>query len=465
MARKQKPRGQERAVGAVGSRPLVAIVGRPNVGKSTLFNKLARRKIAIVEDRPGVTRDRHYADAFAYGRPYVLIDTGGFDPDSDDPMQSGITEQVKMALEEADLVICLFDGTVDPMQADREAVHLLRQADKPVIYAANKVDSESKSLLATAYYELGVENIYPVSALHGRGSGDLEQALADALPPMPKGEEAIETGDETPRIAIIGRPNAGKSSLVNRLTGQERQMVDDRPGTTVDSIDSLIEYEGHRLILTDTAGMRRKRSVSKRGVEAMSVYQSIRAMERSDVVVLMIDAHLGVGEQDAKILGLAVDRGCAVVIGLNKADLMKGDELEAVRVRTTEILAFAPWATIVTLSAQTGRGVKKLLRSVDDAIASHRKRVTTGELNRFFDEVLEHHPPPTQSKRTVRLYFITQAQIKPPTFVVVANEAKLVHFSYQRYVANQIRERFEFGSTPIRIYYRNKNRKDSERQA
>ena len=463
MARKQKPRGQERPVGAVGSRPLVAIVGRPNVGKSTLFNRLARKKIAIVEDRPGVTRDRHYADAFAYGRPYVLIDTGGFDPDSEDPMQSGITEQVKMALVEADIIVCVFDGTVEPTQADREAVQLLRETEKPVLYAANKTDSDAQSHLATSYYELGIQSFFPVSALHGRGSGDLEQALADALPPMAKDEEAIETGEETPRIAIIGRPNAGKSSLLNRLVGEDRQMVDDRPGTTVDSIDSLVEAHGHTFILTDTAGMRRKRSVSKRGVEAMSVYQSIRAMERSDAVVLMIDAHLGVGEQDAKIAGLAVNRGCALVVGLNKADLLDGEDLKAVRTRTAEILAFAPWATIVTLSASTGRGVKKLLGAVEAAVASHRNRVGTGELNRFFDEVLEHHPPPTQSKRSVRLYYITQAQTKPPTFVVVANEPKLVHFSYQRYVVNQIRERFDFGSTPIRGYYRPKNRKNEDR--
>ncbi len=451
-------RGPRRPVpaGATAGRPMVAIVGRPNVGKSTLFNKLARKRLAIVEDVPGVTRDRHYADARVRGREYVLVDTGGFDPESDDPMKSGINEHVQMALAECDVVICVFDATTDPAPADREAVRLLRGAGKPVLFTANKSDGEKQALDSVSYYELGLERVFPVSALHGRGIGDLEDALMAALPeaiPVP------EINLDVPRVAIVGRPNAGKSSLVNRLTGEDRQLVDSRPGTTVDAVDTLLQKDSHRFILTDTAGIRRKRSVDNRGVEALSVYQAIRAMERSDVVVLMIDAHAGVGEQDAKIAGLAVDRGNALVVGINKGDLLSREELRAARIRTQEILAFAPWATVVPLSAKKGRGVNKLLEAVARAGKSHRQRVTTSHLNRFFEEVVERQPPPSMKSRSVRIYYVTQAAVCPPTFVVVTNHPDYVHFSYQRFLINQIRERFGFEGTPIRVRYRGKDKK------
>ena len=443
--------------GATGQKPLIAIVGRPNVGKSTLFNKLAGRRIAIVEDMPGVTRDRHYADAWIRGREVVFVDTGGFDPESEDPMMGGIAQQVQLALEECDAVVCVLDATTDPTPADREAVRLLRGAAKPVVFVANKADSQAKELGSVSHYELGIDHVLPVSALHSRGLGHLEDAIFENLPP----EVPLEEVDlDVPRIAIIGRPNAGKSSLVNRLLGEDRQLVDHRPGTTVDSVDTLFEKDGRRAILIDTAGMRRKRSVKKRGVEVLGVYQAIRAMERSDVVVMMVDADRGVAEQDAKILGLAVDRGRAVVVALNKADLLDGDTLKNARRRVREILAFVPWAPIVTVSAKTGRGVNKLLDRVDAVTVEHRKRVSTGEVNRFFEEVLERHPPPTMRNRAVRLYYVTQAQVSPPTFVVVTNEPDAVHFSYQRYVVNQIRERFGFEGTPVRVFYRRKKRRD-----
>ena len=445
-----------RPAGSVRGKPLVAIVGRPNVGKSTLFNRLAGQRIAIVEDVPGVTRDRHYADAFVLGREFVLIDTGGFDPDSDDPMKAGITSQVRLALEECDLVICVMDATVDPLPADREAVALLRDAGKPVIFVANKADSEQKSHAAGSYYELGLSTIMPISALHGRGIGDLEDAIASQLP-----EVVEESGPdlEVPRVAIIGRPNAGKSSLVNQLCGEERQIVDNRPGTTVDSVDTLVERDGKRLILIDTAGIRRKRSVHKRGVEALSVLQAIRSIERSDIVVLMIDAEAGVGEQDAKIAGLANDRGRALILALNKVDLLSREEQKKAMDRTREILAFVPWAPLVTVSALRGSGVSALLGRIEDAVTEHGKRITTAELNRFFEEVLEHHPPPTMHHRVVRLYYITQVTAAPPTFVIMTNEPKGVHFSYQRYVINQIRKRFGFRGTPIRVRYRGKKKR------
>ena len=453
MSRKRFP--SARPAGAIGAKPLIAIVGRPNVGKSTLFNKLARKRLAIVEDIPGVTRDRHYADAWILGREVVLIDTGGFDPEGDDPFMSGIAQHINLALEECDVVVCVFDGSTEPTSADREAVKLLRASEKPVFFVANKADSEKKKLASVSYYELGLEQIFPISALHGRGLGDLESELSQALPPAIP-EEEIDL--EIPRLAIVGRPNAGKSSLVNKLIGQPRQLVTDRPGTTVDSVDSLLERDGHRMILIDTAGIRRKKKVRKIGVEALSVYQAIRAMERSDVVVLMIDAADGVGEQDAKIAGLAVDRGRALVVALNKTDLLNREELKKAQERAREVLTFCRWAQFITISAKTGRGCQKLLQASEKAVQQHRFRIPTGEVNRFFEQVLERHPPPTQKNRAVRLFFITQAQVRPPTFMVVANHPHLVHFSYQRYVVNQLRERFGFQGTPIRVHYRSKKK-------
>lgn len=437
--------------------PVVAIVGRPNVGKSTLFNRLARRRIAIVHDEPGVTRDRHYADTSAFGRDYTLVDTGGFDPDSDDPMKHGITRHVKSAIQEADVIVFVSDATVPLTSADRVAVGLLRNTTKPVLFAANKADSPRVDPDAFEMYRLGVEKVFPVSGLHGRGMGDLESAIVSAMPKI----SAPEVLDEfLPRISIVGKPNAGKSSLMNRILGEERMIVDDRPGTTRDAIDALVERAKKRYIFVDTAGLRRKGKVTKAddAVEFASVGSAVRAIERSSVVVLLCDAREGVAEQDAKILGLAADRGRGMIIALNKADLLTKDELKRAEQAAREKISFAPFAPIVVVSAKTGRGLGDLFDAVDEVGASFHQRIGTGALNRFFEQVLQTRPPPTMGGSAPRLYYITQAETAPPVFVILASSPDNVHFSYQRFVANQLRKAFGFGGVPIRIVYRERRR-------
>ena len=440
---------------------LVAVVGRPNVGKSTLFNRLVGRREAIVHDEPGVTRDRHYAEAWSLGRKYTVIDTGGFDPESDDPMRQGITSQVLIAIEEADVIVCVFDGVQGPTEADRQAVNLLRKSRRPVVYVGNKADSERSTLDANELYSLGIDPLYVISALHGRGFSEFEEALVDALPPAPA-PLAGNANDETIRIAVVGRPNAGKSSLVNRLAGEERTLVDDRPGTTRDPVNTLIERIGHRFLLVDTAGIRRKSRVTKdqNTVEVVSVLRAMRSMEDAEVVVLMSDAALGVAEQDAKILGLAAERGRGVVVALNKMDQLDRAQLAEAELKARDKLTFATWAPYVFTSALTGRGTQTLLRKVVQVRENFRRRVPTGELNRFFETVIETHPPPTQGGKAPRLYYITQAESCPPLFVIMASQPEAVHFSYQRYVKNQLRKHFDFEGVPIRIAYRDRRRKE-----
>lgn len=461
-SRKQKSqhagRKPEQRPGPRAGRPIVAIVGRPNVGKSALFNRLTGARIAIVEDRPGVTRDRLYADASAFGRDYVLVDTGGFDPESEDPLRQSIAGQVRVALDEADVVICVLDATLDPLPADRQAISLLRGTTLPVLYVANKVDNPERALAAKALYELGIDHLREISALHGHGIGELEEALVAALPERADDDEEQDP-QALPRVAIVGRPNAGKSSLVNRLLGQQRQIVDDRPGTTIDSIDTLYDAGGEPFVLIDTAGIRRKRSVEE-GLEGLAVMQAIRAIERSGTVLLVVDAKEGISEQDARIAGMAIERGRAVCVALNKMDVLDGEARLKAEKRAKDVLAFMPWAPIKRISARSGQGVAGLMKSVREVTKSHRTRITTAEVNRFFEEVLERHPPPTQGGRAVRLYYVTQARTAPPTFIVSTNHPDRVHFSYQRYVTNQIRERFDLVGTPIRVHYRG-HRKDS----
>jgi GTP-binding protein len=452
---------EEQTQEAPGGSAIVALVGRPNVGKSTLFNRLVGSKAAIVHDEPGVTRDRHYGYVESLGRRYTLIDTGGFDPESDDPMRQGIKRHIELAINEADVIVCVLEATAAPTAVEHAELELLRRSQKPVIYVANKADSPRLEAEAGDLFRLGMENLLFVSALHGKNVMELEEAIIAALPPPePAPPPAPEGEAETLRIAIIGKPNAGKSSLVNRLAGEERMLVDDRPGTTRDPIDTEVEKAGRRLVLVDTAGIRRKAKVTKHEdvVEAVSVIHAIRAMERCDVVVLLCDAAEGVAEQDAKILGLAVDRGRGIVVALNKTDKLDKKELAKAEENARDKLAFAPWTPLVRLSAKTGRGVGGLLDATLRVGDAFRKRVGTAELNRFFEQVLLTHPPPTSGGRAPRVFFITQAETKPPLFVVIASDPEKLHFSYRRYVMNQIRQTFGFEGVPVRVKYKERRR-------
>ncbi len=444
---------------------IVAVVGRPNVGKSTLFNRLAGKKLAIVDDQPGVTRDRHYAPAHIHGHNVTLVDTGGFDPTSGDPMQQGIARHVNAAIAEADVIVCVLDGSMSPTGPDREAVDLLRRSKKPVIFVANKVDSSGHMPAAAELYELGIKDIIPISALHGRGTAELAQAIAKHLPKSSRGKEEdldedAPEDDIIPRIAFIGRPNAGKSSMFNRLTGSERSLVDDRPGTTRDPVDARIESEGRTFLLVDTAGIRKKARI-ERGVELVSVLQAIRSIERAQVVVLMCDATTGVSEQDARLLGMCLERRRAVIVGLNKSDLQSKKEQIASEERARDELRFAGWVPIVHLSAKTGRGVKELLDLAARATKEYKRRIATGELNRFFENVISSHPPPTSKGRAPRIFYVTQADSHPPLFIAMCNAPEYITVAYKRFVANQIRKSFDFRAVPITVQYRARKRNEN----
>lgn len=449
------------AAGITAGSPIVAIVGRPNVGKSTLFNRLARARLAIVHDEPGVTRDRKYASATAFGKAYTIVDTGGLDPADDDPMQVGIAAQVRTAIDEADAIVFVLDATTGATDADRSAVALLRRSGKPVMYAANKADSPSADPDAFDLYRLGIDNVHPVSALHGRGIGELESALVRALPDSEP--ELVDDVGSPPRVALIGRPNAGKSSLLNRLLGEQRALVDARPGTTRDAIDAVVERDGRRYVLIDTAGIRRKAKVARQtsAVESLSVLSAVRSIERCHVVVLVCDADEGVAEQDAKILGLAEERGRAMVVALNKADLLGRDATKKAEENAREKLSFVSYVPVVRTSAKTGRGLGDLFAAIDRVHGGFFRRVGTGELNRVFEQVLEVRPPPTVGGRSPRLYYVTQASVAPPTFVAMTNAPDSIHFSYRRFVTNQLRAQFGFEGSPVRVHYKARRRREA----
>ena len=433
------------------SRTVIAIIGRPNVGKSTLFNRIIGRNLAIVEDHPGVTRDRNYADAEWDGRPFLLVDTGGFEPETVDVMYLKMREQTALAIEEADLIVFLLDGREGLLPADIEVSHMLRASGKPVFFAVNKVDGERQEALLPDFYRLGIDTLHPISAKHGAGFSDLMDDLTRMLPEAPA--EPAEGDAAIPRIAVIGKPNVGKSSFVNSLIGSDRMIVSPQAGTTRDSVDSLYRYYGRPYLLVDTAGIRSRGRISQ-GVEKYSVMRAMKSVGRCDVALVLIHAAEGVTEQDERIAGLADEEGKGLILVLNKWDLLEDKEqaykrfMNDVRLR----LKFAAYAPVLTLSALTRQRVTKVFDEIDRIVEERSKRIPTAELNRTFERLISSHEPPIYRGKRVKYFYATQGGIKPPTFIVFVNEPDGVHFSYLRYLENGLRHEFGFHGTPIRIY-------------
>jgi GTP-binding protein len=436
-------------------KPIVAIVGRPNVGKSTLFNRISGTRKAIVHDIPGVTRDRNYMDVAWDDRTFTLIDTGGFEPEAKEGLLAQMREQAMLAVEDSDLIIFVADGKEGLMPADYEVADLLRRSEKPLVFAVNKMDSAKRMEGLYDFYSLGLPEPIPVSAEHGIGIGDLMERVLSLISEY---REEPHT-EEVTKLAVIGRPNVGKSSLINRLLGYERVIVSDIPGTTRDAIDTLLTRDGKRYLLIDTAGIRRKGRVSQK-LEKYTVMQALRSMERCDVVLLLIDAVEGVTEQDTKVAGYAHEKGKGCVIVINKWDLVEKETgtyekyVDDVRFK----LKYLHYAPVISISALTGQRAVKVLDTVDKVSAECGKRIGTGELNRAFEVMTKGHSPGLFRGRQIKFYYITQTGIRPPTFAVFTNYPEGVHFSYERYLENRLREAFGFEGTPIRLYFRKRGK-------
>lgn len=443
-------------------RPIVAIVGRPNVGKSTLFNRLLGRRKAIVDDMPGVTRDRNYASVDRFEVPFTLIDTGGFEPVSPELLLQQMRTQSQLAMDEADVVIFLMDGRAGLTVADREVAAMLRQMKKPVFYVVNKVDGEKVEALSAEFYELGIDNFYTVSAAHNHGINDL---MDEIIAVFPKDSLTTEDDDLT-RIAVVGRPNVGKSSLVNRLLGFERSVANPVAGTTRDSIDTLFTCNKKRYLLIDTAGIRRKGKVSLK-IETYSVVDALRSIEKADVVLIVINAEEGVTEQDTKIAGYAYEAGRSCLFVVNKWDTVEKDNssmgkfIEKIRMEF-KYLAFAP---IVFVSAASGQRTGKIIAEVDALMEQYSKRVSTADLNHVFKEAVESHHAPLSSGRRVKFYYATQVAVKPPSFVIFTNQPEGIHFSYERYLTNKIREAFGFTGITIKLMFRGREKAKNDERA
>lgn len=434
------------------SKPIVAIVGRPNVGKSTLFNVIAGDSIAIVKDTPGVTRDRIYADCSWLNYNFTLIDTGGIEPDSSDVILSQMRDQAQIAIDTADVIIFLVDVRQGLTDADGKVADMLRRSQKPVVLCVNKVDS-FKKMEADVYefYNLGIGDPIPVSASNHQGVGDLLEAVSDHF----KKDGSESDDDDRPRIAIVGRPNVGKSSIVNRLVGEKRVIVSDIAGTTRDAIDTPLKRNGREYILIDTAGLRRKSKIHE-DLERYSIIRTVTAVERADVVVMVIDAAEGVAEQDAKIAGIAHERGKGVIIAVNKWDAVEKDDKTIYKMteKIKQTLAYMPYAEFVFISAKTGQRLDKLFELIDMIIENQSMRIATGVLNEILAEAVAMQQPPSDKGRRLKIFYMTQISVKPPTFVVFVNDKKLMHYSYTRYIENQIRNAFGFRGTPLRFIIR-----------
>ena len=434
------------------SKPVVAIVGRPNVGKSTLFNVLAGERISIVQDTPGVTRDRIYAEVSWLDYNFTLIDTGGIEPDSGDIILSQMREQAQIAIDTADVIIFITDVRQGLVDADQKVADMLRRSKKPVILAVNKVDDFKKYMPDVyEFYNLGIGDPVPVSAASRLGIGDLLDEVVKHFTQ----EMLEEAEDDRPRIAIVGKPNVGKSSLINKLTGENRVIVSDIAGTTRDAIDTDIKYNGREYVFIDTAGLRRKNKI-KEELERYSIIRAVTAVERADVVIIVIDATEGVTEQDAKIAGIAHERGKGIIIAVNKWDAIEKDDKTIYKhtEKIRQILSFMPYAEILFISAKTGQRTGRIFETIDVVLENNSMRVATGVLNEIMAEAVAMQQPPTDKGKRLKLYYITQAAVKPPTFVIFVNDKNLMHFSYTRYLENKIREAFGFKGTSLKFIIR-----------
>ncbi len=441
------------------SKPVVAIVGRPNVGKSTLFNALAGEMISIVKDTPGVTRDRIYADVSWLDKEFTLIDTGGIEPESKDVILSQMREQAQIAIDTADVIIFLTDVRQGLVDADSKVADMLRRSDKPVVLVVNKVDHFEKFMTDVyEFYNLGIGDPMPVSSASRLGIGDM---LDEVVKYFPEGA-GKEEDDDRPRVAIIGKPNVGKSSIINKLLGEQRVIVSDIAGTTRDAIDTDIVYNGKEYVFIDTAGLRRKSKI-KEELERYSIIRAVSAVERADVVLMVIDAVEGVTEQDAKIAGIAHERGKGIIIVVNKWDAIEKNDktMREYENEVRRVLSFMPYAQIMYVSAQTGQRLVKLYDMIDMVIENQSMRVATGVLNEIMTEAVAMQQPPSDKGKRLKLYYITQVSVKPPTFVIFVNDKELMHFSYTRYLENKIREAFGFKGTSLKFFIR--ERKEKER--
>ncbi|MEO1483505.1 MAG: ribosome biogenesis GTPase Der [Myxococcota bacterium] len=456
--------------------PLIALVGRPNVGKSTLFNRMVGRRMALVDNQPGVTRDRLFGDMRFDGRLARLVDTGGLDFDTDDTVMSHVREQSQLAIDEADLIVLVVDAAAGVMPADRDVAELLRRSGKPVVVAANKIDEHMHESRVAEMYELGIEHVFPVSGEHGYRYGELgewlmdtveapeQEAWEDTMGPIPvdaldlpdSGTSRIEWKGGPIRVAVVGRPNAGKSTLINALLGEERLVATEVPGTTMDSVDTELEREGQSFLFVDTAGIRRKRSVAHK-LEKFAVMAAVRGMERADVVLLLLDGTQRPSDQDAKIAALAHDRGKGLVIVASKWDLIENPEWrDNYEAAIRHDMPWISYAKVLRVSGKTSKNTHRIYSAVVDAQRERHRRVGTGELNRFFRDVIEHHPPPIRNGRRARLLFGSQPLLRPPTFIFTTNRAPSIPGSYKRYLENRLRERYGFHGTPIWIKFREK---------
>ena len=434
------------------SKPIVAIVGRPNVGKSTLFNALAGERISIVKDTPGVTRDRIYADVSWLDYNFTMIDTGGIEPESSDIILSQMREQAQIAIDTADVIMFIVDVRQGLQDADSKVADMLRRSHKPVVLVVNKVDSFEK-FQADIYefYNLGIGDPYPVSATEKTGFGDMLDEVVKYFPDSAK----EEVQDERPKIAIVGKPNVGKSSLINKLAQEDRVIVSNIAGTTRDAIDTVIKYNKQEYVFIDTAGIRRKSKITE-DIERYSIIRAVAAVERADVVILVIDATEGVTEQDAKIAGIAHDRGKGIIIAVNKWDAIEKNN-DTVKEHTQDIrdvLSFMPYAEILFISAKSGQRLHKIFEMIDIVIENNSMRVATGVLNEIVTEAVAMQQPPTDKGKRLKIYYVTQVSVKPPTFVIFVNDKNLMHFSYTRYLENRIRDTFGFRGTALKFITR-----------